>query len=120
MPNLNLQNFAKIKDSDFDVKDITVFAGKPSTGKSYIMKMMYSIDEAINKAESDLDDAKSKVKDEVNKIWDELKHPYYSKEKIKDILKLMRDALNDNKLENNYLNKTKKDKKIPSTHTKIL
>ncbi len=30
MSNLNLKNFAKIKD-------ITVFVGKPSSGKSYIM-----------------------------------------------------------------------------------
>ena len=38
MPNVNLKNFAKIKDSDFDVKDITMLAGKPGSGKSYIMK----------------------------------------------------------------------------------
>ncbi|OHE02414.1 MAG: hypothetical protein A3G74_05625 [Sulfurimonas sp. RIFCSPLOWO2_12_FULL_34_6] len=46
MPNLNLKNFAKIKDSNFDIKDITVFAGKPGTGKSYIMKMLYAINES--------------------------------------------------------------------------
>ena len=47
MPNLNLKNFAKIQDSDFDIQDITVFAGKPGSGKSYIMKTLYAIDEAF-------------------------------------------------------------------------
>ncbi|MFT5835759.1 MAG: putative ATPase [Sulfurimonas sp.] len=48
MPNLNLKNFAKIQDSDFDIKDITVFAGKPGTGKSYIMKMLYAMSGAVH------------------------------------------------------------------------
>lgn len=48
MPNLNLKNFAKIKDSDFDIKDITVFAGKPGSGKSYIMKFQYAYIEAMS------------------------------------------------------------------------
>jgi predicted ATPase len=48
MPNLNLKNFAKIKDSDFDIKDITVFAGKPGSGKSYVMKFQYAYTEAIS------------------------------------------------------------------------
>ena len=48
MPNLNLKNFAKIKDSDFVIKDITVFAGKPGTGKSYIMKFLYAYTVAVN------------------------------------------------------------------------
>lgn len=48
MPNLNLKNFAKITNSDFDVKDITVFAGKPGSGKSYIMKFHYAYTEAIS------------------------------------------------------------------------
>ncbi|MEA2099036.1 MAG: ATP-binding protein [Campylobacterota bacterium] len=48
MPNLNLKNFAKIKDSDFDIQDITVFAGKPGSGKSYIMKFLYAYDDAMS------------------------------------------------------------------------
>lgn len=48
MPNLNLKNFAKIQDSDFSVKDITVFAGKPGSGKSYIMKFLYAYVEATS------------------------------------------------------------------------
>ncbi len=48
MSNLNLKNFAKINDSDFDIKDITVFAGKPGSGKSYIMKFQYAYTEAVS------------------------------------------------------------------------
>jgi len=48
MSNLNLKNFAKITDSDFDINDITVFTGKPGSGKSYIMKFQYAYTEAIS------------------------------------------------------------------------
>ena len=40
------QNFAKLKDTQIAFNDITVLAGKPSTGKSYVMKFMYAMDEA--------------------------------------------------------------------------
>jgi len=43
----HFQNFAKLKDVSVEFNDITVLAGKPSTGKSYIMKMMYAINEAL-------------------------------------------------------------------------
>ncbi len=42
----HFKNFAKLKDTSIEFNDITVLAGKPSTGKSYIMKMMYIIEEA--------------------------------------------------------------------------
>ncbi len=48
MAKIKLKNFAKIKSSDFDIKDITVFVGKPSTGKSYVMKFLYAYFEVIN------------------------------------------------------------------------
>jgi len=48
MPNLNLKDFAKIKDSDFSIKEITVFAGKPGSGKSYVMKFLYAYVEAMS------------------------------------------------------------------------
>lgn len=48
MSNLNLKNFAKIKNSNFSINDITVFAGKPGTGKSFIMKFLYAETEAIH------------------------------------------------------------------------
>jgi len=40
-------NFAKLKDTRIAFNDITVLAGKPGTGKSYIMKFVYAVDEAI-------------------------------------------------------------------------
>jgi len=43
---IHFQNFAKLKDTEVAFNDITVLAGKPGTGKSYVMKMMYAIDEA--------------------------------------------------------------------------
>ena len=43
----HFKNFAKLKDTKVAFNDITVIAGKPGTGKSYVMKMMYAIDETI-------------------------------------------------------------------------
>ena len=37
------QNFAKLKDTSVEFNDITVLAGKPSTGKSYVMKFVYAM-----------------------------------------------------------------------------
>ena len=48
MANLNLKHFAKIENSDFDIQDITVFTGKPGSGKSYIMKFHYAHIEAMS------------------------------------------------------------------------
>jgi len=39
----HFKNFAKLKDTKVAFNDITVIAGKPGTGKSYVMKMMYAI-----------------------------------------------------------------------------
>ncbi len=39
------KNFAKLKDTSVEFNDITVLAGKPSTGKSYVMKMAYVYNE---------------------------------------------------------------------------
>lgn len=44
----NFKNFAKLKDTDIAFNDITVIAGKPSIGKSYVMKFRYAIDETIS------------------------------------------------------------------------
>jgi len=89
MPNLNLKNFAKIKDSDFDIKDITVFAGKPGSGKSYVMKTLYAIYEAPNK-----------VKDEAQLLSKQLD---IINNKFPNI-----DEINPNKLNNNELKELKK------------
>jgi len=39
----HFKNFAKLKDTLVEFNDITVLAGKPGTGKSYVMKFMYAI-----------------------------------------------------------------------------
>jgi predicted ATPase len=44
----HFKNFAKLKDAKVAFNDITVIAGKPGTGKSYVMKMMYAFDEAFS------------------------------------------------------------------------
>lgn len=43
----HFKNFAKLKDTSIEFNDITVLAGKPGTGKSYVMKFMYAIEEAF-------------------------------------------------------------------------
>jgi len=43
----HFQNFAKLKDTSIEFNDITVLAGKPGTGKSYVMKMMYAVEEML-------------------------------------------------------------------------
>ena len=40
----HFQSFAKLKDTSIEFNDITVLAGKPGTGKSYVMKMMYAME----------------------------------------------------------------------------
>ena len=49
----HFKNFAKLKDTSLAFNDITVLAGKPGTGKSYVMKMMYAIDEAFYRKTTD-------------------------------------------------------------------
>jgi len=49
---VHFKNFAKLKDTEIAFNDITVLAGKPGTGKSYVMKMMYAIDEAYYRKSS--------------------------------------------------------------------
>jgi len=43
----HFKNFAKLKDTSIEFNDITVLAGKPGTGKSYVMKSIYAIEESI-------------------------------------------------------------------------
>jgi predicted ATP-dependent endonuclease of OLD family len=42
---VHFKNFAKLKDTSIEFNDITVLAGKPGTGKSYIMKYFYAIND---------------------------------------------------------------------------
>jgi len=68
MSNLNLENFAKIKNSNFKINDITVFAGKPGTGKSYIMKILYALEDGLNKGNLDLESLKNYMQSNQKKI----------------------------------------------------
>jgi len=44
----HFKNFAKLKDTSIEFNDITVLAGKPGTGKSYVMKCLYAYDETFS------------------------------------------------------------------------
>lgn len=44
----HFKNFAKLKNTKVAFNDITVLAGKPGTGKSYVMKFQYAYDETIS------------------------------------------------------------------------
>jgi len=44
----HFKNFAKLKDTEVAFNDITVIAGKPGTGKSYVMKFQYAYNETIS------------------------------------------------------------------------
>ena len=44
----HFKNFAKLKDTKVAFNDITVIAGKPGTGKSYVMKFAYAFDETFS------------------------------------------------------------------------
>jgi predicted ATP-dependent endonuclease of OLD family len=41
-------NFAKLENTSVAFNDITVIAGKPGTGKSYVMKVMYALHEVFS------------------------------------------------------------------------
>ena len=45
--NIRIENFGKITKADIRIGDFTVFAGKNSTGKSYVSKAMYSLFRAM-------------------------------------------------------------------------
>jgi len=72
MINVKLENFAKIKDTTVQTNDITVVAGKPSTGKSFFMKFCYAILESHLKTER----------------GDIVKDYFYSKELSYDLIKV--------------------------------
>jgi len=50
------KNFAKLKDTKIAFNDITVLAGKPSTGKSYIMKFIYAMTVNTDKHRNSLEE----------------------------------------------------------------
>jgi len=79
----HFKNFAKLKDTKVAFNDITVIAGKPGTGKSYVMKMMYALDEALYKASDDLKDVLFQLKN----LKEQIKKLQEDKYRDNDILK---------------------------------
>ena len=63
----HFRNFAKLNDTSLAFNDITVLVGKPGTGKSYVMKMMYAISEAYSKIKVDIENASYKTKEITDK-----------------------------------------------------
>ncbi len=49
----HFKNFAKLKDTSVEFNDITVLAGKPGTGKSYVMKYFYAVSEMLYQKSKD-------------------------------------------------------------------
>jgi predicted ATPase len=90
MIQIKLENFAKIKNTTVEINDITVVAGKPSTGKSFFMKFCYAILESHVKTER----------------GDIVKDFFYSKERNFDFWKVyLNEFLAD-------IEKTKSDKEL--------
>lgn len=108
MTNFNFKSFAKIENSSFGVSDITVFAGKPGLGKSYIMKMLYAINEALIKTSSDIEYSSKKLKEIQDK---------YGKISEINISKLPKKEISEIKF---FLNVLLKVKNIPNDGDGIL
>ena len=61
----HFKNFAKLKDTSVEFNDITVLAGKPGTGKSYVMKFMYGVEEMLSKIEEDGFSREQKINNQI-------------------------------------------------------
>jgi len=100
----HFKNFAKLRETAVAFNDFTVIAGKPGTGKSYVMKMMYGINiSALMTIEKSLEIANeifsyvdTSSKDLVYKHLDEA-----TKERIEKKLNLLK---KENKLVHNLKN----------------
>jgi len=57
----HFKNFAKLKDTSIEFNDITVLAGKPGTGKSYIMKFMYAIEDSLYQDKNKVSSSKNDI-----------------------------------------------------------
>jgi len=70
----HFKNFAKLEDTSVEFNDITVLAGKPGTGKSYVMKFIYSVHEALIKLINDSNfilDKRADIKTQTNTLLQE-------------------------------------------------
>jgi predicted ATPase len=86
----HFKNFAKLKDTSIEFNDITVLAGKPRTGKSYVMKFIYGVNESYQKALNDTNHIQSENKKHQEQLENLLK-----KAKNKKLLKKEFSNLNE-------------------------
>ena len=91
----HFKNFAKLKDTKVAFNDITVIAGKPGTGKSYVMKVVYVLDEVFSLLSSSVITHKLKF-EELQLVLDNLRE--LNKE-LNDSFDLVKDKLFKEKLE---------------------
>lgn len=71
METLVLKNFAKLKDTTLNINDITLIAGKPGSGKSYIMKMLYAMYEANDNLSNEIKKENYLISKFINEIMNE-------------------------------------------------
>ena len=107
----HFENFAKLKDTSVAFNDITVIAGKPGTGKSYVMKMMYAIDEAFASLSNEIKNLGSK-EIELSKEID------YLEELVKEMNDL-KDSIDYKKVKQTFNEKLKQAKSKSSEINKI-
>ena len=106
------KNFAKLKNTKVAFNDITVITGKPETGKSYVMKFIYAVNELVKLEDNNGNEFY--LKNLLNSI-------FANQGQISDIYKIV---LNDISIEyeNNYF-KIDKNKILTPTmkqHNKII
>ncbi len=66
---ISLQNIAKVKQADIEIKGITVIAGHNDTGKSTVGKALFAVFNTFcNLDERIREDKRSTIKDELRNI----------------------------------------------------
>jgi len=120
----HFQNFAKLKDTSIEFNDITVLAGKPGTGKSYVMKMMYAIHKALDLIKSEyieLTGQMNKQMLEYLKLVEEYKSQPASNLLDAEKILLKLDEFDKKSIHlHNYINDGKFDKKIEKLRKRFL
>jgi predicted ATPase len=86
---VHFKNFAKLKDTKVEFNDITVLAGKPSTGKSYIMKYFYAIKESLYQEYSDYLMKKLRIEEIIKKMLKVAKSTLEDEETKKNLKRIL-------------------------------
>jgi len=111
----HFKNFAKLEDTKVAFNDITVIAGKPGTGKSYVMKMMYALDEVFSLISENVITHKLQSKE----LQLAVKNLQELNKELKDSFDLAKDKVFKEKLENTIkiASELKKTNKITDEET---